>query len=257
MRLEEFSFRNRKGKEKIIMLTAYDYQIAKIVDEGAIDIILVGDSLGNVVQGCANTRGVTMEDMLYHTRAVARGVKRTPIIADMPFKSDSTIADALKNAKSLLKAGAQGVKIEGNKTKVIKALIGKGILVMAHIGLLPQTASTYRVMGKTPDEAQKILWDAEQLDKLGVFAMVLESMPEGLAKRITQAVRTPTIGIGAGKHCDGQVLVINDMLGLDPSFSPKYVKRYADLYQIIMKSVEDFKQEVRAGEYPDHEHSYR
>lgn len=187
---------------------------------------------------------------------MARGVKRTPIIADMPFNSDSTVADALRNAKDFLKAGAQGVKIEGNKTKVIKALISSGIPVMAHVGLLPQTAFTYRVMGKTPDEAEKILKDAEQLDNLGVFAMVLESMPEDLAKRITQAVGTPTIGIGAGKYCDGQVLVINDMLGLDPSFSPKYVKRYADLHQIIMKAVEDFKKEVRADKYPDREHSY-
>ena len=175
----------------------------------------------------------------------------------MPFNSDSTVADALRNAKSFLKAGAHGVKIEGKKTKVIKALISNGIPVMAHIGLLPQTAPVYRVMGKTIDEAQKIIQDAEQLNKLGVFAMVLESMPEGLAKQITEAVATPTIGIGAGKYCDGQVLVINDMLGLDPSFSPKYVKRYADLNQIIMKAVEDFKQEVRAGEYPDPEHSYR
>jgi 3-methyl-2-oxobutanoate hydroxymethyltransferase len=197
-----------------------------------------------------------MEDMLYHTRAVARGVKKTPIIVDMPFKSDSTVVDALRNAKSLLKAGAQGVKIEGKKTKVIKALISNGIPVMAHIGLLPQTAPTYRVMGRTIDEAQKILQDAKRLDKFGVFAMVLESMSEDLAKRITQVVLTPTIGIGAGKYCDGQVLVINDMLGLDPSFSPKYVKRYADLHRIIMKAVEDFKKEVRAGEYPDQEHSY-
>jgi 3-methyl-2-oxobutanoate hydroxymethyltransferase len=255
MRLDEF--RNRKGKEKIIMLTGYDYQIAKILDESEIDVILVGDSLGNVVQGLANTRGVTMEDMLYHTRAVARGVKTTPIIADMPFKSDSTVADTLRNAKNFLKAGAHGVKIEGKKTKVIKALISKGIPVMAHIGLLPQTAPVYRVMGKTIDEAERIIQDAKQLDKLGVFAMVLESMPESLAKRITDAIRTPTIGIGAGKHCDGQVLVINDMLGLDPSFSPKYVKRYADLNQTIKKAVEDFKQEVRAGKYPDQEHSYR
>jgi 3-methyl-2-oxobutanoate hydroxymethyltransferase len=249
-------FRDKKGKEKIIVLTAYDYQIAKILDEAAIDLILVGDSLGMVMQGCADTRSVSMEDMLYHTRAVARGAKKTPIIVDMPLNSDSTIADALRNAKSFLDVGGQGVKIEGNKTKVIKALVSNGIPVMGHIGLLPQTALTYRVMGKAPEDAQKILQDAVQLDKLGVFAMVLESIPEDLAKQITKAVGAPTIGIGAGKYCDGQVLVINDMLGLDLTFSPKYVKRYANLNQIIKKAVEDYSQEVRSGEYPNYEHTY-
>jgi 3-methyl-2-oxobutanoate hydroxymethyltransferase len=249
-------FRNLKGKEKIIMLTAYDYQIAKILDEEVINIILVGDSLGMVVQGHGDTKNVTMEDMLYHTRAVARGAKKTPIIGDMPLNSDSTIEDALRNAKSFLDAGAHGVKIEGNKTEVIKALISNGIPVMGHIGLLPQTAPTYRVRGKATEDAQKILQDAVQLDKLGVFTMVLESIPESLAKKITKAIGAPTIGIGAGKHCDGQVLVINDMLGLDPTFNPKYVKRYANLNQIIKKAVEDFRQEVRDGEYPDYEHAY-
>jgi 3-methyl-2-oxobutanoate hydroxymethyltransferase len=249
-------FRNRKGKEKIIMLTAYDYQIARILDEELIDIILVGDSLGMVVQGYMNTKSVTIEDMLYHTRAVARGAKKTPIIGDMPMNSDNTVEDALRNAKVFLDAGAHGVKIEGNKTDVIKALISNGIPVMGHIGLLPQTAPAYRVRGKAPEEAQRIYQDAVELDKLGVFSMVLESIPESLAKRITGAVGAPTIGIGAGKHCDGQVLVINDMLGLDPTFSPKYVKRYANLNQIVKQAVEDFRQDVRAGRYPDNEHTY-
>jgi 3-methyl-2-oxobutanoate hydroxymethyltransferase len=144
-----------------------------------------------------------------------------------------------------LDAGAHGVKIEGNKTDVIKALMSNGIPVMGHIGLLPQTASIYKVRGKAPEEAQKILQDAKELDKLGVFAMVLESIPEGLARQITASVGAATIGIGAGKHCDGQVLVINDMLGLDPTFSPKYVKRYANLSQVIKQAVEDFKQDVK------------
>jgi len=248
--------RKRKGKEEIIMLTAYDFQIAKILDEEEIDIILVGDSLGMVVQGYADTKRVTMEDMLYHTRAVARGAKKTPIIGDMPINSDNTVEDALRNAKSFLDAGAHGVKIEGNKTEVVKALISNGIPVMGHIGLLPQTAPAYRVRGKTPDEAQKILQDATELDRLGVFTMVLESIPEGLAKQVTDAVGAPTIGIGAGRHCDGQVLVINDMLGLDPTFSPKYVKRYANLNQIIKQAVENFRQDVRDGRYPDEEHTY-
>jgi 3-methyl-2-oxobutanoate hydroxymethyltransferase len=249
-------FRNQKGKEKIIMLTAYDYQIARILDEELIDIILVGDSLGMVVQGYMNTKSVTIEDMLYHTRAVARGAKKTPIIGDMPMNSDNTVEDALRNAKVFLDAGAHGVKIEGNKTDVIKALISNGIPVMGHIGLLPQTAPAYRVRGKAPEEAQRIYQDAVELDKLGVFSMVLESIPESLAKRITGAVGAPTIGIGAGKHCDGQVLVINDMLGLDPTFSPKYVKRYANLNQIVKQAVEDFRQDVGAGRYPDDEHTY-
>lgn len=254
MKLDEF--RNRKGKEKIIMLTAYDYQIARILDEEQIDIILVGDSLGMVVQGYTDTKSVTMDDMLYHTRAVARAAKKTTIIGDMPLNSDNTVEDALRNAEGFLDAGAHGVKIEGNKTDVIKALISNGIPVMGHIGLLPQTAPVYKVRGKAPEEAQRIRQDAVELDKLGVFTMVLESIPESLAKRITAAVGAPTIGIGAGKHCDGQVLVINDMLGLDPTFSPKYVKRYADLNRIIKQAVEDFRQDVRAGEYPDDEHTY-
>uniref|UniRef100_A0A7C3FAS8 3-methyl-2-oxobutanoate hydroxymethyltransferase n=1 Tax=Candidatus Methanomethylicus mesodigestus TaxID=1867258 RepID=A0A7C3FAS8_9CREN len=255
MRLDDF--RRRKGKEKIIMLTAYDYQIAKILDEEAIDIILVGDSLGMVFQGLQGTKSVTMRDMIYHTRAVARGVKETPIIADMPYKSDSTVECALRNARRLISAGAQGVKVEGDKSEVIDALIKNGIPVMGHIGLLPQTATAYRVKGKLPEEAKKILDDALHLDEIGVFSMVLESMPEGLAKEITETISAPTIGIGAGKYCDGQVLVINDMLGMDPTFSPKYLKRYAELNQTIKKAVREFRQEVREGSYPDDEHSYR
>lgn len=255
MKLDEF--RNWKGREKIVMLTAYDSQMARIIDQVAIDIILIGDSLGMVFQGNAETRGVTMRDMVYHTQAVARGAKKTPIVADMPYKSDSTKSGAIRNARKLLEAGAEGVKIEGRKTEVIKALIGSGIPVMAHIGLLPQTATTYRVMGKTPEDARKILQDAVHLDELGVFSMVLESMPEGLAKEITESVRAPTIGIGAGKYCDGQVLVINDLLGLDPTFTPKYVKKYADLSKIVSNSVAGFKREVKSGEYPSQEHTYR
>jgi 3-methyl-2-oxobutanoate hydroxymethyltransferase len=254
VKLDEF--RNRKGKEKIIMLTAYDSQIAKILDEVEIDMILVGDSLGMVVQGYTDTKSVTMEDMLYHTRAVARGAKDTPIIGDMPINSDNTAEDALKNAKRFLDSGAHGVKIEGNKGEVVKTLIGNGIPVMGHIGLLPQTAPVYRVRGKDTEEARKILQDAQELDKMGVFSMVLESIPESLAAEVTETVRAPTIGIGAGRYCDGQVLVINDMLGLDPSFSPKYVKRYAELNQVIKHAVENFREDVRTGRYPDREHTY-
>ncbi|MFQ6073684.1 MAG: 3-methyl-2-oxobutanoate hydroxymethyltransferase [Candidatus Bathyarchaeia archaeon] len=254
MKLDEL--RLKKGKEKIIMLTAYDYQMAKILDEAGIDLILVGDSLGMVIQGYQDTKSVTVEDMLYHTRAVARGAKNTPIVGDMPINSDKTVEDALKNAELFLKAGAHGVKIEGNKSEVVKALLNAGIPVMGHVGLLPQTAERYRVKGKQPEEAQKIFNDALELDRLGVFSIVLECMPESLAKRITDAVKAPTIGIGAGIHCDGQVLVINDMLGFDESFAPKYLKRYANLNKIIKEAVARFKKEVSSGVYPDKEHTY-
>jgi 3-methyl-2-oxobutanoate hydroxymethyltransferase len=255
MRLEDI--RQRKGKEKIVMLTAYDFQIAKILDAEGIDLILVGDSLGMVVQGCNSTRGVTMDDMLYHTRAVARGATRTPIVVDMPINSDLTASDALKNARRLLAAGGHGVKIEGDKAGAVEALISEGIPVMAHLGLLPQTAAAYRVTGKMPEDADKILKDAMKLDRMGVFSMVLESIPGSLAKKITKAVAAPTIGIGAGKYCDGQVLVVNDMLGLDPTFRPKYLKRYADLSGVVKRAVSGFRDDVRKGEYPGPEHTYR
>ena len=255
MRFDEL-IREKKGKEKIIVLTAYDYQMAKILDEIGIDMILVGDSLGMVVQGYSDTKNVTMRDMLYHTRAVARGAKKTPIIGDMPINSYRTVKQALKNAKLFIENGAHGVKIEGNKPKIVRALIEAGIPVMGHVGLLPQTAESYRVRGKNPKEARKILKDAQQLDKLGVFSIVLECIPESLAKKITESVNAPTIGIGAGKYCDGQVLVINDMLGFDEDFKPKYLKRYANLNRIIKEAVQKFKEEVYTGKYPDYEHTY-
>jgi 3-methyl-2-oxobutanoate hydroxymethyltransferase len=248
--------RHRKGGEKIVMLTAYDYQIAKILDGTGIDLILVGDSLGMVVQGHSNTKSVTMKDMIYHVKAVARGAKKTPIIGDMPINSCNTVEDGLKNAKQFLEAGAHGVKIEGDRPEVVKALIDAGIPVMGHVGMLPQMAETYRVKGKKPEEAEEIFRDALELDKLGVFSMVLECIPESLAKKITENVKAPTIGIGAGKHCDGQVLVINDMLGLDESFKPKYVRRYAHLNEVIKDAVARFMEDVSAGNYPDKEHTY-
>jgi len=248
--------RRKKGKQKIVMLTAYDYQIAKILDGTGIDLILVGDSLGMVVQGHSNTKSVTMNDMIYHTKNVAKGAKRTPIIGDMPISSCNSVEDGLRNAEQFLKAGAHGVKIEGNRPEVVKALIDAGIPVMGHAGMLPQMAETYRVKGKKPEEAEEIFRDALNLDKLGVFSLVLECMPESLAKRITENVKAPTIGIGAGKHCDGQVLVVNDMLGLDESFKPKYVKRYAHLNKVIEDAVAEFAKEVSAGKYPDDEHTY-
>ena len=250
------SIRRRKGKEKIVMLTAYDYQTAKILDAVGIDVILVGDSLGMVFQGCKDTKSVTMEAMIYHTRAVARGARNTPVIGDMPIHSYDTVEDALENARLFIEAGADGVKIEGNKPEIIKALIAEGIPVMGHVGLLPQTAEAYKVRGKTAEEAEKIFRDALEVDGCGVFSIVLECIPESLAKRITENVKAPTIGIGAGKYCDGQVLVINDMLGFDDSFAPKYLKKYADLNKIIKNAVKRFMEEVRSGVYPDEEHTY-
>ncbi len=254
MKLDELKM--LKKKRKIVVLTVYDYQIAKLLDDIGIDLFLVGDSLGMVVLGYGNTKAVNMQEMLHHTRAVARGTKNTPIVGDMPINSYNTVADALKNAKKFLDAGAHGVKIEGNKPRTIKALLNEDIPVMGHVGLLPQTAESYRVKGKEEREAEKILSDALELDKLGVFTMVLECIPESLAKRITENVQTPTIGIGAGKYCDGQVLVINDMLGLDKSFTPKYLKRYADIGNVIRQAVTMFKEEVMEGKYPDKEHTY-
>jgi 3-methyl-2-oxobutanoate hydroxymethyltransferase len=248
--------KQKKGREKIVMLTAYDFQMARILDQAGIDLILVGDSSGMVVQGYKDTKKVTMADMMFHVRAVARGVASTPIIGDMPIDSCATAKDCLKNAKQFVEAGAQGVKIEGNKMEAIKLLIRNGIPVMGHVGMLPQMAETYHVKGKTPAEAEEILRDAQDLDRLGVFSMVLECIPESLAETITNSVKVPTIGIGAGKHCDGQVIVVNDMLGFDEGFKPKYVKTYANLNKTIKLAVAKFKQEVSTGKYPDDEHTY-
>jgi len=248
--------KRKKGREKIVMLTAYDYQMAKILDGTDIDLILVGDSVGMVVQGHSNTKSVTMNDMIYHTKNVAKGARKTPIIGDMPIDSYNTVEDGLRNAKQFLEAGAYGVKIEGNRPEVVRTLIDAGIPVMGHVGMLPQMAETYRVKGKKLEEAEEIFRDALNLDKLGVFSIVLECMPESLAKRITENVKAPTIGIGAGKHCDGQVLVVNDMLGLDESFKPKYVKIYASLSEMIKAAVAEFVEDVSAGKYPDNEHTY-
>jgi 3-methyl-2-oxobutanoate hydroxymethyltransferase len=248
--------RQKKGREKIIMLTAYDFQMAKILDQTGLDLILVGDSSGMVVQGYATTRDVTMADMIFHVKAVARGAKNTPIIGDMPINSADTAKEGLRNARLFIESGARGVKIEGNKPDVIEALVNDGIPVMGHAGMLPQVAERYRVKGKDPEEAKRILQDALDLDRMDVFSIVLECIPEGLAKRITESVKTPTIGIGAGRHCDGQVLVINDMLGFDESFKPKYVKAYANLNRTIKEAVARFIEEVSSETYPDEEHTY-
>lgn len=250
------AFRELKGKRKLVMLTCYDFQTARLLDELDLDLILVGDSLGMVVLGYENTKSVSLEEVLHHTRAVARGAKKTFIVGDMPVNTYNTPAQALANARKFLAAGAGAVKVEGLKPEIIKALVEKGIPVMGHLGLLPQTAERYAVQGKTLGEAERIYQEALATDNLGVFALVLECVPEQLAKRITQSVKAPTIGIGAGKYCDGQVLVINDLLGLDESFSPKFIKRYADLGSEIKKAVLQYKKEVLEGSFPASEHSF-
>jgi 3-methyl-2-oxobutanoate hydroxymethyltransferase len=249
--------RAMKSKTKVIMLTAYDYQIARILEAAKIDMILVGDSLGMVFQGNPDTKQVSMEAMIYHTRAVVKGAKDTFIVADMPIHSYDTPEQALANAKQLCKAGAQAVKIEGNQPEVIKILLANEIPVMGHVGLLPQSAEKFRVQGKTPEQADRIWRDALELDKLGVFAIVLECIPEWLAKKVTHDVKVPTIGIGAGKYCDGQVLVITELLGLAINdHIPKFVKQYTSLNSIIEEAVKEFMNEVRTGKYPDRNHTY-
>jgi len=245
-----------KGVKKITMLTAYDTQTARILDKVGIDVILVGDSLGMVILGYNDTKSVTMDIMINHTAAVARGVEKTHIIGDMPINSYNTVEDALINAHRFMKAGAHSVKIEGCHTKVIEAIIAEGIPVIGHVGLLPQTAKKMKVKGKKKSEAELIMEDAKALDELGVYAMVLECIPLNLAKDITETVNALTIGIGAGKHCDGQVLVINDMLGMETGYTPKHAKVYANLNEIITKAVVQYIEDVKTGKFPTDKFSF-
>jgi 3-methyl-2-oxobutanoate hydroxymethyltransferase len=248
--------RRLKGVRKVTMLTAYDYQTAKIMDAAGIDMILVGDSLGMVVLGYGDTKQVTMEDMIRHTQAVARGVESAIIIGDLPINSYDTGEDALTNSRRLVEAGAHAVKLEGYKPDAVKDLIDEGVPVQGHVGLLPQTADVMKVRGKKRSEAERILAEARGLDALGVFSLVLEGIPLKLSKQVTEAVGTLTIGIGAGVHCDGQVLVVNDMLGMDVGFSPKHSKMFANLNDIIGDAVERYIEEVKAGKFPTDRHSF-
>lgn len=254
--MEIDELRRLKGVRKVTVLTAYDYQTARIMDAAGIDMILVGDSLGMVVLGYEDTKQVTMEDMIRHTRAVARGVESAIIIGDLPIHSYDTVEDALTNAGKLMEAGAHAVKLEGYKPEAVKALIEDGIPVQGHLGLLPQTADVMKVRGKKRSEAERILAEARELDALGVFSLVLECIPLKLAKQVTEAVGTLTIGIGAGVHCDGQVLVVNDMLGMDEGYSPKHSKIFANLNDIIRDAVEGYIEEVKAGKFPTDRHSF-
>ena len=236
--------------EKIAVLTAYDYPTARLLDEGGIDMLLVGDSLGMVVLGYPDTTLVTLDEMLHHTRAVARGVKRAPILADLPISTYDTPEQAVASAGRLIEAGAHAVKLEGGASHVeqITALVRAGIPVMAHIGMQPQRVRIeggYRMKGKTPDEAEGLLADARVVEEAGAFALLLELVQADVARRISEAVRIPTIGIGAGAFCDGQVLVTHDLIGLFPWFTPKFVAPAANVAQDIRGAVAEFIRRVR------------
>jgi len=255
--------RMKVNGEKIVMVTAYDAATASIVDTAGVDAVLVGDSLGNVIQGRANTLGVTMDEMVYHTQIVSRGVKRAFLTADMPFMSyQGSIEDALRNAGRFLKeSGAQAVKLEVNEQSLdtIYAIRKAGIPVMAHIGLCPQSIHAmggYRVQGRMEGESARLLKLAKEIEERGAFSLVLESIPRKLAREITDSLRIPTIGIGAGTDCDGQVLVINDLLGISEEPLPKFVKKYAELRKTIHKAVSDYADEVKAGTFPAPDQSY-
>ena len=258
------SLRSSKQRgERLVCLTAYDYPTARILDEAGIDIILVGDSLGNVVLGYGNTVPVTLDEILIHLKAVRRGVQRALLVADMPYGSFHTGADeAVRNALRLVKeGGAEAIKLEGGRKRVelVKRLVDEEISVMGHIGLTPQSINqlgAYRVQGKTALSARELVDDAKALEDAGVFAIVLEVVPREIAKMITESVSVPTIGIGAGVHCDIQVLVLHDMLGLSFGKQARFVRPYANLREAITEAVTKYADDVRNGTYPSHAESY-
>lgn len=246
---------------RFAMLTAYDYPTARILDEAGIPVLLVGDSLANVVLGYETTLPVTMDEMLHHTRAVARGARRALVVGDMPFLSyQASREEAVRNAGRFLKeGGAQAVKLEGPLIELVEVLSDRGIPVMGHLGLTPQSVHAmggYRVQARTEEAADRLLADALALEKAGIFALVLEGVPSHVAKRVTEALRTPTIGIGAGPHCDGQVLVVHDLLGLSFGDLPRFVKPYANVREEMTRAVRSFAAEVKGGAFPGEEHSY-
>jgi 3-methyl-2-oxobutanoate hydroxymethyltransferase len=252
----------REGK-RIAMLTAYDYPMALLEDRAGIEIILVGDSLGMTVLGYENTVPVTMEEMIHHTKAVTRGAKYALIIGDMPFMSyNSCEREAIVNAGRFMKeGGADAVKLEGGASvkETVRAIVKAGIPVMGHIGLTPQTISMlggFRVQGKDAQAAQKIIDDALSLEEAGAFSVLLEAVPAPIARRVTERLSVPTIGIGAGVHCDGQVLVVHDMLGLFDRFTPKFAKRYVNLSELMLKAFDSYREEVGKGTFPTDQHSF-
>lgn len=263
-KLTTLSIRERKiTGEKIAALTAYDYTTAVLLDESGVDIILVGDSLSNVFQGNETTLPVTVDEMIYHTKAVQKGIGRALLVTDMPFLSyQVTVEDAVRNCGRVMKeTRADAIKVEGGSSiiDVVKRITEIGIPVMGHLGLTPQSINifgTYKVRGTEPQEQQKIIDDARRLEDSGIFALVLEKIPASLAKRITESLAVPTIGIGAGPHCDGQILVINDLLGLNEHFQPRFIRRYAHLGQDIRKYVREYITDVRNVRFPNEDESY-
>ena len=254
----------KKDGNKITMLTCYDYSTAKLMEEVGVNTILVGDSLGNTMLGYEDTIQVTMEDMIHHTKAVARGAKNALVVADMPFMSYQTsVYDAVVNAGRLIKeGGAQAVKLEGGfeVTEQIKAIVDASIPVVAHIGLTPQSVNAFggfKVQGKSEATAQKLLDEARAVEKAGAFAVVMECVPAKLAAKITEELSIPTIGIGAGAGCDGQVLVYQDMLGLFSDFTPKFVKQFANVGEIVKGAFEGYIREVQEGTFPAQEHTFK
>lgn len=250
-------------KEKITMLTAYDYTTAKMVDAGGVDSILIGDSAANVMAGFETTLPITLDQLIYHTQCVVRGVERALIVSDLPFGSyQSNSEKALESAVRMMKeGGAHAIKIEGGIEiqKSIKKIVNAGIPVMGHLGLTPQSIyqfGTYKVRAKEDAEAEKLLSDAKLLEDLGCFALVLEKIPAELAKKVSESISIPTIGIGAGPDCDGQVLVYQDMVGMNQGFSPKFLRRYLDLYAEITGAVSQYVKDVKAVDFPNKNESY-
>ncbi|MFP2901128.1 3-methyl-2-oxobutanoate hydroxymethyltransferase [Corallococcus sp. 4LFB] len=256
--------RLKQSGQKICMVTAYDATFARILDEGGADVLLVGDSLGMVIQGQDSTLPVTMDQMVYHCAAVSRGAKRAHVVGDLPFMSyQVSPQEAVRNAGRLVSEGNVGsVKLEGGAefADTVRAIVRASIPVMGHLGLTPQSVHKmggYVVQGRDEDAARRMLEDALALEAAGAYALVLEGVPLELARTITQSLKIPTIGIGAGKHCDGQVLVCYDLLGMNPDFKPKFVKRFANLHGNITEAANTYFTEVRAGTFPDEDHSFK
>lgn len=253
----------RKGQQPVSMLTAYDYNTARTIDEAGIDMILVGDSLGNVMLGYENTLAVTVDDMIHHGKAVCRGAKQAFVVIDMPFMSyQASVEEAVRNAGRIMKeTNCQAVKLEGGVEYAdrIKAIVQAGIPVVAHIGLTPQSFNAlggYKVQGKSLEQAQKLIQDAEAVAEAGAFAITLECVPAPLAKLITKQTDALTIGIGAGNGCDGQVLVYQDMLGFTGGFVPKFVKQYADLHSVMLEAFKQYKEECASRAFPEASQTY-
>lgn len=264
MRKSILDLMSRKGGAPVSMLTAYDYHTARIIDEAGVDMVLVGDSLGNVMLGYENTLAVTVEDMIHHGRAVCRGVSEAFVVVDMPFMSyQASVEDAVRNAGRIMKeTNCQAVKLEGGRVYAdrIRAIVNAGIPVVGHVGLTPQSVNAmggYKVQGRSVEDAERIMDDAKAVEEAGAFAITLECVPEELARMITEQSQALTIGIGAGNACDGQVLVYQDMIGYTNGFVPKFVKKYADVYSVMLEAFRQYKQDCEQRTFPETSLSYQ